>query len=59
MAQYKLVYSEVNNDRTSKNFGYEIEQVKKFHSLNEAVEFSRMLANTNINMRGKPIIEEI
>jgi len=27
--------------------------------LNEAVEFSRMLANTNINMRGKPIIEEI
>lgn len=59
MFQYKCTYLEVNNDRTSKNFGMLMERVKKFPTFAEAVSFSRVIANTSINMVGRPIIEEV
>lgn len=59
MFQYKCTYLEVNNDRKSKNFGMLMERVKKFPTFAEAVSFSRVIANTSINMVGKPVIEEV
>jgi hypothetical protein len=50
---------EVKNDRKSKNFGMLMERVKKFPTFAEAVSFSRVIANTSINMVGKPVIEEV
>lgn len=59
MSAYRCVYLEVNNDRGSSNFGYLVERKKKFDTFPEAVNFSRAISNTCINIVGKPIIEEI
>lgn len=59
MFQYKCTYMEVNNDRSSMNFGLLTERVKKFPTFSEAVNFSRVIANTTINMVGRPVIEEV
>ena len=59
MFQYKCTYMEVNNDRGSKNFGLLMERVKKFPTFAEAVNFSRVIANTSINMVGRPVVEEV
>jgi hypothetical protein len=50
---------EVNNDRNSQNFGMLVERVKKFPTFFEAVDFSRVVANSTINMVGRPVIEEV
>jgi hypothetical protein len=59
MFVYKCTYSEVNNKLGSKNYGFLVEHVKKFPTFTEAVNFSRMVANTNTNMVGRPVIEEV
>ena len=59
MSAFRCVYLEVNNDRSSSNFGYLVERRKKFDTFPEAVKFSRAIANTCIKVIGKPIIEEI
>jgi len=59
MSAFRCVYFEVNNDRRSSNFGYLVERKKKFATFPEAVKFSRAIANTCVNVVGKPIIEEI
>jgi hypothetical protein len=59
MVKYKCTYMEVNNDRNSQNFGMLVEHVKKFPTFFEAVDFSRVVANSTINMVGRPVIEEV
>ncbi len=59
MVKYKCTYMEVNNDRSSLNFGMLVERVKKFPTFSEAVNFSRVVANSTINMVGRPVIEEV
>jgi hypothetical protein len=58
MVKYKCTYTEVNNDRASKNFGFLVERTKRFTFFNEAADFARKISNTSINMVGKPVIEE-
>jgi len=58
MAQFKCIYTEVNDDRKSKNYGLLVERVKKFPTFAEAVTFSRRIANTSVHTVGRPIIEE-
>lgn len=57
MAQYKVTYNIRENDRNSNNFGRIIEKIIKFNDFNEAVRESRLIANTNMNLIGKPIID--
>ena len=59
MTAYKCTYMEVNKERGSATFGYLVERVRRFDTFPEAVQFSRAMSNTTINMVGKPIIEEI
>ena len=56
---FKITYSVVDNDRKSNDFGLLIDKVKRVASFEEAVNFSRVVANTSVNLVGKPIIEEI
>jgi pterin-4a-carbinolamine dehydratase len=57
MNAYKCIYSEVNRKLGTKTYGQLIERTRKFDTFVEAVAFSRMISNTNINMVGKPIID--
>lgn len=59
MTQFKCIYTEVNDDRKSKNYGMLVERVKKFPTFAEAVTFSRRVANTGMHIVGRPIIEEV
>ena len=56
---FKITYSVVDNDRRSCDFGLLVDVVKRVSSFEEAVTFTRIVANTSINLVGKPIIEEI
>lgn len=58
-SEFKITYSVVVNDRKSNDFGLLVDKVKRVASFEEAVTFTRIVANTNINLVGKPIIEEI
>lgn len=57
--EFKITYSVVDNDRKSNDFGLLVDKVKRVASFEEAVNFSRVVANTSVNLVGKPIIEEI
>lgn len=59
MFKYKCTYAEVDSNRTSKNYGMLVERVRKFPTFAEAVNFSRIIANTNNSMVGRPLIEEV
>lgn len=59
MFEYKCTYTERDAKPGSKNYGFLVERVKKFSTFAEAVNFSRMVANTSTNMIGRPIIEEV
>jgi hypothetical protein len=56
---FKITYSVVDNDRKSADFGLLVDKVKRVSSFKEAVTFTHIIANTSINLVGKPIIEEI
>jgi hypothetical protein len=49
---YKCLYEEVIKDEG----GFLKKKSKKFATFMDAVNFSRMIANTNINIIGKPVI---
>lgn len=57
--QYKCTYFEVNRDRAHKNYGLLVKRTKKFPLFNQAVDFARLVSNTNINTVGRPIVEEV
>lgn len=57
MNAYKCIYNEVNRKLGTKTYGMIVERTYKFKSFNDAVNFSRLIVNTNANMIGKPIIE--
>lgn len=60
MIAYTCTYTEINRKDSYKyNYGVPIQRVKKFDTFADAVRFSRMVSNTNINVLGKPVIEEI
>jgi hypothetical protein len=54
---FNLTYAEKIKDITHKDCGMLIEKTKKFPTFKEAVLASRYIANTNINLVGKPIID--
>jgi hypothetical protein len=49
---YKCSYEEIVTEWG----GFLKKRSKKFSSFRDAVDFSRMIANTNINIIGKPVI---
>ena len=57
MTQCILTYNIRDNNRNSNNFGFIIQKIVKFHDFNEAVCQSRLIANTNVNLIGKPVID--
>jgi hypothetical protein len=59
LEKYKCTYFEVNRDRNSKDYGLLVQRTKKFPGFNDAVNFARLVSNTNINSVGRPIVEEI
>jgi len=56
---YKCTYTEIEKDRTSKNFGMLVEHTQRFSFFNDAVDFARKISNTSVSMVGRPIIEEV
>jgi hypothetical protein len=54
---YKLTYNVRDHDRSSNNFGLIIQKILKFNDFNEAVRQSRLIANTNVNLIGMPVID--
>lgn len=56
MDGYKCTYSEVNRDPGTKGYGQLVERTRKFKTFSEAVSYSRLISNTNVNMVGKPVI---
>jgi len=59
MNAYKCIYSEINRKLGTKTYGQLIERTRKFETFAEAVNYSRLIATSNVNMVGKPIIEVI
>jgi hypothetical protein len=59
MVKYKCTYFEVNKDQKSKNFGLLVQRTKRFTFFNDAVDFARLVSNTNINAVGRPLVEEV
>lgn len=57
--QYKITYEEKNTDFDSKSYGFLVQRTKTFETFTAAVHFSRVISNTNINIIGTPMIEEI
>ena len=57
--QYKITYEEKNADTTSNNYGFLVQRTQKFETFIAAVQFSRVIANTNMMIIGMPIIEKI
>jgi hypothetical protein len=55
---YKITYEVKETEMSSSNYGYVIMKTKKFPSLSQAVEFSRHISNNDVNLIGKPVIEE-
>ena len=55
--QYKVVYSEAIDDKTSKNYRSIIFKTKYFANMNDAVRFSRGLSNTNPRLFGRPTVD--
>lgn len=56
---YRVVYEEVEDNTRSKNYGFLVRKTKRFSTLEDAVQFYRVMANTNMNVIGSPIIEEL
>lgn len=56
MDGYKCTYSEVNREPGTKGYGQLVERTRKFKTFSEAVSYSRLISNTNVNMVGKPVI---
>lgn len=56
MDVYKCTYSEVNREPGAAGYGQLVERTRKFNSFIEAVSYSRLISNTNVNMVGKPVI---
>ena len=56
MNGYKCTYSEVNRELGTKGYGQLVERTRKFETFSEAVSYSRLISNTNVNMVGKPVI---
>jgi len=54
---YKLIYTLRNDDFDSKNFGRLTNKTVQFASFTEAVQHSRFLVNTHINLVGMPIVD--
>lgn len=60
MIAYTCTYTEIDRKRSDKyNYGVPVQRVRKFDTFADAVRFSRMVSNTNINVLGKPLIEEV
>lgn len=57
MSAYKCTYTEVNRKPGTKTYGQLVDRVRKFETFGEAVSYSRMIASTNVNMIGKPVID--
>ena len=56
MQEYKLVYSVRTNTKDSDKFGLIVQKTLNFESFSDAVAQSRIIANTNMNLVGKPTI---
>lgn len=56
-SQYKVFYEESVIDRLSKNYGGVVSRSKTFTDMTSAVRFSRVLANTNPHLVGRPIVD--
>ena len=56
MNGYKCTYIEVNRQPGTKGYGQLIERSRKFKTFSEAVSYSRLISNTNVDMVGKPVI---
>lgn len=54
---YKCTYDEICQNKLAKTYGMLISRTKKFKTFMDAVQFSRQIANTNINVIGKPSID--
>ena len=54
---FVVTFTHKVNDRASPDYGYALEKSVKFKSFDAAHKFLRDL--TNVNLVGKPIIEEI
>ena len=58
--KYKCTYFEVNDNENSKNFGFLVKRSKSFLFFNDAVDFARKVANTNVSaVHARPVIEEV
>jgi len=56
-AVYKVIYSIIENDVRSKDYGYLIEKTLKFKSYADADRQQRLIANTTPNLITAPIID--
>lgn len=56
MQECKLVYNIRTNDKGSDNFGLIVQKTLSFETFSDAVIHSRIIANTNMNLVGKPTI---
>ena len=56
MQECKLVYSVRTNTKDSDKFGLIVQKTLNFESFSDAVAQSRIIANTNMNLVGKPTI---
>ena len=56
---YRVVYEEMETDSKSKNYGYLVRRTKRFNEFKDAVQYCRVMANTNFNVVGSPTVEEV
>jgi hypothetical protein len=56
---YQVVYEEMERDLRSKDYGYLVRRTKRFAKFNDAVQYCRVVANTNFNVVGSPTVEEV
>jgi len=50
------MYTEVDRKLGTKTYGQLVERAREFPTFSEAVSYSRLIMNTNVNMIGKPVI---
>mgnify|MGYP003704882113 FL=1 len=53
----KLTYTLYNENVDSKDYKCLINKVVEFDSFKEAVQYSRFIVNTHINLLGQPVID--
>ena len=55
--KYKLMYTVYNDNVDSKDYKCLVNKIVEFGSFKEAVQYSRFIVNTHINLFGQPVID--